>query len=81
MYCTVKDHNSHDHDAMKKVTGRYCNSLNEFTAQLEDMITGLSKAHKRIDEKMKNEGDEVNRVIDLYYDDVVTKTDGAEKAS
>jgi len=58
---------------MKKVAGRYRNSLNEFTAQLEDMITGLSKAHKRIDEKMKNEGDELNRVIDLYYDEVVKK--------
>ena len=78
MYCTVKDHNSHDHDTMKKVAGRYRNSLNEFIAQLEDMVTGLSKAHKRIDEKMKNE---VNRAIDLFYDEVVKKNLGAEKAS
>jgi len=71
MYCTVKDHNGHDHDTVKKVAGSYRNSLNEFTAQLDDMVTGLSKVYNRIDEKMKNEGDEVNRAIDLFYDDVV----------
>ena len=73
MYCTVKGHNAHNHETVKKVAEKYRNSLNEITAPLEDIVKGLSEAHEKIDGKMKTKGDEVNREIDLFYDELVEK--------
>ena len=76
MYCTVKDHNGHNHDTVKKMVNKHRQELKKTTAPVEEMIRGLSDAHSNI-EKMRNkirqQGDEVNKKIDQHYDGVIQK--------
>ena len=76
MYCTVKDHNGHNHDTVKKMVNKHRQELKKTTAPVEEMIRGLSDTHDDI-EKMRNkirqQGDEVNKKIDGHYDGVIQK--------
>ncbi|XP_065908094.1 E3 ubiquitin-protein ligase TRIM71-like [Dysidea avara] len=76
MYCTVKGHTGHSHDTVKKIAETHRRRLSEVTAPVEDIIRGLSEARNNIDimkNKLKEQGDEVNRTIDQYYDNLVQK--------
>ena len=45
MYCTVKEHNGHNHDTVKKVVTKHRNELKEVTALVDNMI----EAHDNIE--------------------------------
>ena len=76
MYCTVKEHNGHNHDTVKKMATEHRNKLNEETAPVDEMIRDLSEAHDDIDKMMKKvrqQGDEVDKNIDQHYNELVQK--------
>jgi len=76
MYCTVKDHNGHNHDTVKKMAGKHRQELKEIIAPVEEMITSLSEAHDNIDKikvKIRQQGEEVNKKIDQHYGELVQK--------
>ena len=52
LYCTMKDHNGHNHDTVKNMVGKHRQELKKITAPVEEMIRGLSDAHDSI-EKMR----------------------------
>ena len=76
MFCTVKEHNGHNHDSMKKMATKHHNKLKEVTAPVDEMIRDLSKAHDNIDKmkkKIRQQGDEVDKKIDQHYSKLVQK--------
>ena len=76
MYCTVKDHNGHNHDTVKKMVNKHRQELKKITAPVEEMIRGLSNTHGSIEKmrkKIRQQGDEVNKKIDQHYDGVIQK--------
>ena len=76
MYCTVKEHNGHNHDTVKKMATKHRNELKKLTAPVDEMIRDLSEAHDDIDKikkKIRQQGDEVDKKIDQYYDELVQK--------
>ena len=76
MYCTVKEHNGHNHDTVKKMANKHRNELKEVTAPVDEMIRDLSEAHDNIDKmgkKIRRQGDEVDKKIDQHYDELVKK--------
>ena len=76
MYCTVKEHNGHNHDTVKKMVTKHRNELKEVTAPVDEMIRDLSEAHDNIDKmgkKIRRQGDEVDKKIDQHYDELVKK--------
>ena len=76
MYCTVKEHNGHNHDTVKKMATKHRNELKEVTAPVDEIIRDLSEAHDNIDKmekKIRRQGDEVNKKIDQHYDELVKK--------
>ena len=76
MYCTVKEHNGHNHDTVKKMATKHRNELKEVTAPVDEMIRDLSEAHDNIDKmgkKIRRQGDEVDKKIDQHYDELVQK--------
>ena len=76
LYCTVKEHNGHNHDTVKKMATKHRNELNEVTAPVDEMIRDLSEAHDNIDKmgkKIRRQGDEVDKKIDQHYDKLVKK--------
>ena len=76
MYCTVKDHNGHNHDTVKKMVSKHRQELKKITAPVEEMTKGLSDTHGNIEKmrkKIRQQGDVVNKKIDQYYDIVVQK--------
>ena len=76
VYCAVKDHNGHNHDTVENLIHMNRQELKKITALIEEMIRGLSDTHDNI-EKMRNkirqQGDEVNKKIDQHYDGVIQK--------
>ena len=76
MYCTVKDHNGHSHDTVKKMVGKHRQELKKVTAPVEEMIRGLSNTYyniKKMRKKIKQQGIEVNKKIDQHYDEMIQK--------
>ena len=76
MYCTVKDHNGHNHDTVKKMVSKHKEELKKITAPVEEMIRGLSDTHDNIEKmrkKITEQGDEMNKEIDQHYDGVIQK--------
>ena len=76
LYCTVKEHNGHNHDTVKKMATKHRNELKEVTAPVDEMIRNLSEAHDNIDKmgkKIRRQGDEVDKKIDQHYDELVKK--------
>ena len=55
---------------------KYRNELKEVTAPVDEMIRDLSEAHDNINKmkkKIRQQGDEVNKKINQYYDELVQK--------
>ena len=76
MYCTVKDHNGHDHDTVKKMADKPRKALKTITAPLNEIIKDLSEAHGSVDKmrkEIRQQGDEMNKKIDQYYNEVIQK--------
>ena len=76
MYCTVKEHNGHNHDTVKKMATKHRNELKDATASVDGMIRDLSGAHGNIDKmkkKIRRQGDEVDKKIDQHYNELVQK--------
>ena len=74
MYCTVKDHNGHNHDTVKKMAPKHREELKRITAPVEEMIRGLSDTHnniKKMRKEIEQQGEEVNKKIDQHYDRVI----------
>ena len=74
MYCTMKDHNGHDHDTVYKIASKHRSQLKKVTTPIEGMIQDLSGVHDNIEKMMKKirkQGDEVNKQIDQHYDELV----------
>ena len=76
MYCTVKEHNGHNHDTVKKMATKHCIELNDVTAPVDEMIRDLSEAHDNIDKmkkKVRQQGDEVVKKIGQLYNELIQK--------
>ena len=76
LYCTVKDHNGHNHDTVNNMASKHRNELKKVTAPVDEMIRDLSEAHDNIDKmgkKIRRQGDEVDKKIDQHYDELVQK--------
>ena len=76
MYCTVKEHNGHNHDTVKKMATKHRKELNEVTAPVDEMIRDLSEAQNNIDKiikKARQQGEEVDKKIDQHYNELVQK--------
>ena len=76
MYCTVKEHNGHNHDTVNNMATKHRNELKEVTAPVDEMIRDLSEAHDNINKmgkKIRRQGDEVDKKIDQHYHELVEK--------
>ena len=76
MYCTVKDHNGHNHDTVKNMADKHKENLKIITAPIDEMIAGLADVHGNIHQmknKIRQQGDEVNKKIDQHYAEVIQK--------
>ena len=76
LYCTTKEHSNHSHNTVKKMADKHRNELQKITSPVEEMIKGLSDAHRNIDDvkkKVKQQGDEVDKKIDEHYDALIQK--------
>ena len=76
MYCTMKDHNGHDHDTVYKIASKHRSQLKKVTAPIEGMIQDLPGVYNNINKMMKKirkQGDEVNKQIDQHYNELVEK--------
>ena len=76
MYCTVKKHNGHHHDNVKQMATKHRNELKKITDPMEGMIKHLSEVHDNIEKmkkKTKRQGEEVDKKIDGYYDELIEK--------
>ena len=76
LYCTMKKHNGHNHDTVKNMAGKHRQELKKVTAPVEEMIRGLSTTHdniEKMEKKIKQQGDEVNKKIDQHYNRVIQK--------
>ena len=74
MYCTVKKHNGHDHDTVKKMASKHRSQLKKVATPIEGMIQDLSDVHNNVDKMMKKitqQGDEMNKQINQHYDELV----------
>ena len=73
-YCTVKEHNGHNHDTVNNMATKHRSKLKEVTASVDKMVRDLSEAHENIDEmriKIRRQGDEVDKKIDQHYNELV----------
>ena len=76
LYCTVKEHNGHNHDTVNNMATKHRNELNGVTAPVDEMIRDLSEAHDNINrmiKKVRQQGDEVDKKIDQHYNELVQK--------
>ena len=74
LYCTMKEHNGHNHDTVKKVADKHRKELKEITAPVDEMIRGLAATHLDINDtkkKIREHGEDVNKEIDQHYDRVI----------
>ena len=53
VYCTVKKHNTHDHDSVKQMATKHRNELKKITGPVEGMIKNLSEAYGNFEEMKK----------------------------
>ena len=70
-YCTMTDHNEHEHNTVSRMANKYKLKLNKVAEPVEQMIDGVSQVHQRVianQQKMERLIDEVNQQIDNYYE-------------
>ena len=76
LYCTVKEHNGHNHDTVKKIANKQRSELKNITAPIEGIVKGLSEAHGKITdmgEKIQQQASEMDKKIDEHYDKLFEK--------
>lgn len=76
MYCTIKDHAEHDHDAVKLKVNKHISELQKIDAHIEKMIEDLTNVHDNIGnvrDKVKLQWEEVHKEIDQYYSEIIGK--------
>ena len=76
MYCTIKEHNGHSHDVIKKMAGKFRHIMNENIATAENMFKHLSKLHDDIEtmiNQIRDQENEVIRDIKQHYTTLVDK--------
>ena len=76
LYCTVKEHNGHNHDTVNNMATKHRNELKDVTAPVDEMIRDLYEAYDNIDKmkkKIRRQGDEVDKKIDQHYNELVQK--------
>ena len=75
-YCIMKDHLKHNHDTVKKMGGKHRKELVQTMQQVEKMIEGLSKMHKKTSDaksKIRTHYNDVEKEINRYYDELQEK--------
>ena len=76
LYCTVKEHNGHNHDTIKKMANKQRSELKDITAPVEGIVKGLSEAHDKITDmgdKIRQQAGEIDKKIDEHYDKLIEK--------
>ncbi|XP_065889799.1 E3 ubiquitin-protein ligase TRIM45-like [Dysidea avara] len=76
LYCTVKEHNGHNHDTVKKMAKKQRNELKDITGPVEGIIKDLSEAHDKITDmgdKVRKQAGEVDKKVDEHYDKLIEK--------
>ena len=76
MYCTIKEHNGHSHDVIKKMADKFRPIMNESIATTENMFKHLSKLHSDIEtmiNQVRDQENEVIREIKQHYTTLVDK--------
>ncbi|XP_065890390.1 tripartite motif-containing protein 2-like [Dysidea avara] len=76
LYCTVKEHNRHNHDTVKKMANKQRSELKDITGPVEGIIKDLSEAHDKITDmgdKIRQQAGEVDKKIDEHYDKLFEK--------
>ena len=76
VYCAAEDHNGHNHNTVDKMASKHKQELKKVTAPVEEIFRDLSNTHDDIEktrEKIRQQGDEVNKKIDQHYDGVIQK--------
>ena len=72
-YCTVKDHNGHNYNSLKRTTIEFKRRLKENTTMIDMMIMTLAEAYENFKTTIKNlkkQGREAHKQIDSYYDEL-----------
>ena len=70
-YCTITDHNGHEHNTVKRMANRHRIELEEIVEPVEEMITGLSQTHQKVmanQDNIQMQINEVDHQIDEYYE-------------
>ena len=76
LYCTVKQHNDHNHDTVKKIIDKQRDEMKKMAAPLEGMAENLSKAHDSVGslkKRVQEQGKEIDTKIDEHYDKLFKK--------
>jgi len=76
LYCTVKEHNGHNHDTVKKVANKQRSELKDITAPVKGIIKSLSEVHDKITDmgdRIQQQAGEVDKKIDNHYDKLFEK--------
>ena len=76
LYCTVTNHNGHNHGSVKQMATEHRSKLKKITAPVEGMIKNLSETHDNIEkmiQKIRRQGEEVDKMIDQYYAELLQK--------
>ena len=76
LYCTLKEHNGHNHNTIKMIADKHRNQIKETIAPVEKMIKDLSEACNRIDKigfNIEKQGKEVDTEIDKHYHELIEK--------
>ncbi|XP_065906775.1 E3 ubiquitin-protein ligase TRIM71-like [Dysidea avara] len=71
VYCSVKDHAGHKHDAVKEVVGNARKLLKTLSASLDEMISDIHAVQRNVNdmqETITQKGTELDKRIDEYYD-------------
>lgn len=70
-YCITKYHLSHDHNTVKKMVGKHRKELDKSMEPVQDMIDGLSTAHKTgkvAVDKIDSQANDINKDIGKHYE-------------
>ncbi|XP_065890556.1 E3 ubiquitin-protein ligase TRIM71-like [Dysidea avara] len=76
LYCTVKEHNGHNHDTEKKMANKQRSELKDIIVPVEGIIKDLSEAHDKITDmgdKIQQQAGEVDKKIDEHYVKLIEK--------
>ena len=70
------EHEDHKYDVVKKFADKYKKELKEIASSVDITIKNLSKLHDSIGDvraAIRQQGDEISKEIDLYYDEAFKK--------